>query len=1480
MAWNNTDKLCLCIRVLILGTVLSLTILSMMGCNLFINLPEADLEKKMDDAIAWAKADRLTVRVAATPWGSPNPPAGTVDSSITRKGFPFNVEFSTDPAYVFVEWLAIPAVLFEQYEDNGIDMGDLIEGALQEPDAVISGGRNASVTLNTSTPVVLLPLCMDRPRITQSNPPLIDTGISYSRGQEIKIYFDAPLDDETVMFGQGYIEIYAQTIGEDSGPYDDPDTPDVSENGDLTGILEGTSKFYKVPELDSSKKTITIRPGDGGTDGSKLPPGDVAITVTVGTKVLGINGNGMAASRSFYFRTNTLEVINKYVAENIWAIHKPEQTPINDDSPFFYAGAIPNQTNNYRDARLRKNGDDYEITLYFSVKATVAAMTDPPTHCTVREYRAFNLAGGITSNEGLQETYALATAETSGGSAGAYYRQRNDGVVTYRITHKLKTPNPQAGIWQLILTPYRDAAGVGDIAPDNWRNALAEGRYAAVVLDDLPPSGNAALTLNGQAQISGAGVYNYGINNQIMGFMANFGGITDNGSAGGILPDNASLDKPWTMDRQDNLQWQYRIVSSSGGEVYFPSPGTWLPISTNTISDINLLSAAGSSPDIRKIELRYRDNLDPDRDPPENVSGWIDSTIRLSYYEPVYTDISGWSAVYDPDNNTITVSWTNPTGAGFSRTEAWYSVNNMTEIRRTDLEPRATAFTITGVPRLNALRVREAIPVDNIYCYEIFLKAYSESDSKPAKSFKIWNFGTPGAVNSGMSVSQAYPAIEVTSAAGDNDASDGTISFVNMAVGDTDVKYVLANDIELSGTWSSVGFGEPTGTPVGNSVTATYAFKGKFYGNGKTITVSSLGVNGEDAGLFGCTDSNAEIRDLSVVYDNVSTASSSTINYLGGVVGWSQSNTILRNIIIAGSLTVGGGGNEGFIEPFKCLGGVAGTMRNATTVSNCLSTLDLTCTYTAAEESTVVRFGGLAGYAYLSGNNRTVISQLTVTGNLKLEQETQGNMYAGGVAGRINSTTPTDLNISDVEFSGALQINRNGSGVTANLNQIGGIAGDTVHAGLFNCRVSGSVEILSTFTTAGRVYLGGLVGNSDNTTIENSWVRGDIRGSVSNAQMVYCGGLIGYCSSSKFNNIWYEQGSIIATGNTQLYLYLGGAVGSIYTNNSFTNCRSLAALVSGSQTTQEVHVGGFAGGISDADLTGCYAQTDVYAEGTTQVSAGGLIGQWKVSTNNSSCSISECYATGNITASSNTSISAGGLIGLIGQNSYANTNTLNVKNCYALGNVAVMRGNAICAGGLVGQVMYYGWSTGTFAVNIQFCFTRGNVSAKNDNGYGFAYVGGIGGQKMDVGSLDHNAALGSSVTIMGGHPDHFLPENSPIGRIYGDIGDSGSKDKNYARDDMFLGKAAVYTNSPYPFYETIEASRPMDNVEDRDGGNVPYSNFMFAIVTSPWIDDDMLDFDSQTSTWPPEDTTAPATAVWNFGPVSRGYPVLAHVGGQ
>ena len=169
------------------------------------------------------------------------------------------------------------------------------------------------------------------------------------------------------------------------------------------------------------------------------------------------------------------------------------------------------------------------------------------------------------------------------------------------------------------------------------------------------------------------------------------------------------------------------------------------------------------------------------------------------------------------------------------------------------------------------------------------------------------------------------------------------------------VSFYLANDIALTGAW----------TPVGNGVSAVKDFfAGTFDGCGHTIS----GLNVQGQGLFAAIN-QATIRNL-----NVSGTVSSTVNYVGGIVGKVQDGTI-ENCSFSGSVTGGG-----------YTGGIAGGLSsNNVTISGCVNAADVTGT-TA---------GGILGYGKKIVAIRDCFYICCVT----------GSAMAGGIVGQLQKGT-------------------------------------------------------------------------------------------------------------------------------------------------------------------------------------------------------------------------------------------------------------------------------------------------------------------------------------------------------------------------------------------------------------------------------------------------------------------------------------------
>jgi len=379
-------------------SLFSFIVLNFISCDLFTG-PKADLFKQISKEVDWANAPKLTVTVTFPPeWGN-SPQSGEGKCGDTRKGYEFDVEFIPLPSYGFEKWLAFPtsgfADWFEENKHKSSYDADVADHSLDGDSVTITesisdtGARTAKVKIDTIEPVTLVPWCSERLKVTQSNPPLINTGMSYSRGQQIKIWFNIDIDCENnvIPFGEDTINIIGQNLDDTGSLY--------NEDGDVTG-------FFNEPKYDTNFRCITIQPKTG----IGAPPENVIITVTVGTGIHGKNAEGLITPVIFSYRTNTMLVNNVYYAENVWAAHKP--LTVSDEDNFFYRGAPIG-----RDRRLRKNGGRYEVTLYFKVTRSSSEIIEPqPEKIQIAEIAYASITGGerdvcVRSRTGYVPKYRL-----------------------------------------------------------------------------------------------------------------------------------------------------------------------------------------------------------------------------------------------------------------------------------------------------------------------------------------------------------------------------------------------------------------------------------------------------------------------------------------------------------------------------------------------------------------------------------------------------------------------------------------------------------------------------------------------------------------------------------------------------------------------------------------------------------------------------------------------------------------------------------------------------------------------------------------------------------------------------------------------------------------------------------------------------------------------------------------------------------------
>jgi hypothetical protein len=313
-------------------------------------------------------------------------------------------------------------------------------------------------------------------------------------------------------------------------------------------------------------------------------------------------------------------------------------------------------------------------------------------------------------------------------------------------------------------------------------------------------------------------------------------------------------------------------------------------------------------------------------------------------------------------------------------------------------------------------------------------------------------------------------------------------------------------------------------------------------------------------------------------------------------------------------------------------------------------------------------------------------------------------------------TNWTPIGTSIAPFTGIF----NGNGKTLAITGSGGVFGFTKGAVIRNVAVTGTI----TATSAGNavVYVGGIVGNGENTSISSCVSHADIAAEGHNHNSS-AGGIAGYLRNKSSIADCYATGTItMQCAGVLLMSYTGGIVGYQGTGT--------AAGVGGDDKS------------SDCVVSRCYFTGAVSAEGNFAY-AGGIAGY-----NYCSSVIRECYARGGTVAATGTNLPYAG--GVSGYNSRVKDSPAVIENCYSNMTVsAVSASKAALAGGITG-------ANAADAV-VSKCYALGAVAAAVDgNGAGDlggsigvplkANAGGIAGaQYFDAPSIKNCAALNTEI---------------------------------------------------------------------------------------------------------------------------------------
>jgi hypothetical protein len=306
------------------------------------------------------------------------------------------------------------------------------------------------------------------------------------------------------------------------------------------------------------------------------------------------------------------------------------------------------------------------------------------------------------------------------------------------------------------------------------------------------------------------------------------------------------------------------------------------------------------------------------------------------------------------------------------------------------------------------------------------------------------------------------------------------------------------------------------------------------------------------------------------------------------------------------------------------------------------------------------------------------------------------------------------------------------------LGNVGGIAGKLdLMSKIINSRFEGNIS-------ASEDNIGGIAGFVKFSSITKSSFSGNVSASEN------IGSIAGFVESGSITDSYSD-------GNINGGVYVGGIAGDIYLYSSVTNSHFIGNVAG------DYNIGGIAGSMSNNSLITKSYSTGNVSGGTNGTGIGGIAGYILES------NIAKSYSAGNI----NGNDSIGGIAGwsdLAG----------NITNSYSMGNIS---GN-IYVGGIIG------WNN---AINITSNYFGGEIK-------GAAHVGGIAGIVIYDSLIKYNAALSSSIMIVG--------NTYTIGRItgYTYINSNNDVADNLALDTMKIKN--IMTNTTMNIRDGIDKTEP------------------------------------------------------------------------
>ena len=1412
------------------------------SCDLFTG-PKADLFKQISKEVDWANAPKLTVTVTFPPeWGN-SPQSGDGKCGDTRKGYEFDVEFVPLSGYGFEKWLAFKtadyAGLDKTKSSNEVESSALNGNGVTITEGVSeTGARTAKVTIDTLEPVTLVPWCGNRPRLsTQTNPPLNSIQAPFPFDQIVNIWFTMPVKASTI---QDNIRVSAILLTDD----------ERGQRGQYMNDNDGITEYFQL-KYDADAKGLVDYVELSPKSTEQHPSAHLqllSISVSVGPGIESEGGVAMAETQVINYQTDTSEAQKAYRPATIQAKRH--------DGDWFQDGDWNNPT---KDRRFNYADDDYKtVQIRFTIPTANIPEGAPsvPNRITIIERLSYDL-GGYNANGSIEIPYE--NVNPSGGY--------------YTINHELQTRT--SGIIRLLVLPWYEEDGEPLFQYLEVNNAMAQGQFVTVVMDNAPPGlTDIGAVIGGHVPPVNSGLHIFGMNSIMTLTLNRLSFLNDNGAQGGI-PTSQAWNRPWTMDERKDLQWRVLVGNEIESDwFYVEEEGVVQNVFTTDISSLAVDTEYA-------IRVQFRDTMGNES---TNETG-----LRIKRIEGAVDPVTNLRAVCNTTGNSITVSWTTPN----DMLGAYVYVNGAETIIN-GMGAKSHKFT---VPVIDTSGVREGLAVGNVMRYDISVEAYSAA-GRAAQKLSVWNIP-------GMNVDQTNTVL----------LDNNNFSTALVAANSSGKNFILTEDITIDSVW----------TPIGNFDTAN-SFQGVFYGNGYTITLNNgfsfinytSGTSYSYGGVFGYVQ-DALIRDLTVVYAAATVTSSSlaanNIAYIGGIVGYAIGKPILNCIVEGSGLTVIANGTGG-TNPNN-VGGIAGSISDGAYIQNCRAALNL---IGSPAGDYPINVGGIIGSLNSAGPSSGITSVGTIS--MKKSPGGTGINYCGGVVGYTNAA----ISLTDCVFGGEINIS-NTFNAGSRSSYIGGLIGFGNGGGTVNnCYVTGNITVNVTDYNGG-IYLGGVIGylyggSTLKYNIKNSnFTDGQIEIKRINGDVNVGGFVGGVMLYTEFDNCHSRGKRISAVATETGDVSIGGFVGQMRQSSSINCSSSNPVVVPDTQGAGMVYAGGFCGYLytqsaenKSARFEGCFSSTDVSAYcGSGGGYIGGLIGLAGLNNNYLPNIITRCYATGTVaavnranvkstiydfcvgglvgraeftdisecyatcfvradkytdgsmgyTGGGNMPVVAGGLIGFLGSTSSDNRQLSSIADCYATGKILVENRNEgqdsndftdIYTGGLVGFMQIGA------AKAVTRNFVTGLVEAQ---GGGFmdgdltknTYVGGIVGY-LKSGLLQKNVALSTKVIMQD------LSVNEFIARIYA-ASDLINGSKNYAIDSMLIGRS-----------DTLSVVSSGTGPATSQGENVTLNRLR---QTDFWIDLNGLAFGINDTVG----GIGGLTNVWDFSSVTgRGYPRLVNVGGQ